>query len=111
MTVVDVASLPERILAPGFHARVMHGTSLTIMRVQIDAGSHLPRHQHPHEQATTILSGHLQLTIGETVHEMGPGTTVFIPGGAPHQAFAPVETEAIDVFTPVREDYRQGEPR
>ena len=106
MTLVDIASVPDRILAPGFRARLMHGASLTIMRVQIDAGSHLPRHQHPHEQATTILSGRLQLTVGETLYDMGPGMTVFIPGGSPHQAFAPVATEALDVFTPVREDYR-----
>src|SRR3954463_6543053 len=79
MTLVDIASVPDRILAPGFRARLMHGASLTIMRVQIDAGSHLPRHQHPHEQATTILSGRLQLTVGETLYDMGPGMTVFIP--------------------------------
>jgi quercetin dioxygenase-like cupin family protein len=75
-------------------------------RVRIEAGSRLPRHQHPHEQFTTILSGHLQLTVEETVCELAAGMSVFIPGGVPHEGFAAVPTEALDVFTPVREDYR-----
>jgi quercetin dioxygenase-like cupin family protein len=103
---IEHASLDERELAPGIFARLMHGDALTVMRVRLVAGARLPRHQHPHEQATTVLSGHLQLTIGDTVCELGPGTTAFIPGNTPHHAWAPVPTDAIDVFTPVREDYR-----
>lgn len=106
MTIIDITSLPVRELAPGFHARLLHGEALSMSRVSIDPGSHLPRHQHPHEQLTTVLSGHLQLTVGDTLCDLTAGMTVFIPGGVPHHGFAPVATEVIDVFTPVREDYR-----
>ena len=103
---IEHTTLPERELAPGIFARLMHGTALTVMRVRLDAGARLPRHAHPHEQVTTVLSGHLQLTVGDTVCELGPGTTVFIPSGTSHHALAVEPTDAIDVFTPVREDYR-----
>ena len=41
-----------------------------------------------------------------TACEMGPGSTVFIPGGTPHHALAIESTDVIDMFTPVREDLR-----
>jgi quercetin dioxygenase-like cupin family protein len=76
------------------------------MHVRIDANSHLPRHSHPHEQATTVLRGRLLLTIGDDEHELTPGMTAFMPSGVPHHAFAPEFCEVIDCFTPVREDLR-----
>lgn len=103
---IDHATLPERELASGIFARLMHGTALTVMRVRLEPGARLPRHEHPHEQVTTVLRGHLQLVVGETVCEMGPGSTVFIPSGIPHHALAIEATDVIDVFTPVREDLR-----
>ena len=103
---IEHATLPERELAPGIFARLMHGTAITVMRVRLEAGAQLPRHAHPHEQVTTVLSGHLQLTVGDTVHEMGPGTSTVIPSGTPHHALAVEPTDVLDVFTPVREDLR-----
>ena len=32
-----------------------------------------------------------------------------IPGGAEHEAFFPEDTEVIDFFAPVREDFLTGE--
>lgn len=105
---IDHTTLPERELAPGIFARLMHGTALTVMRVRLEPGARLPRHEHPHEQVTTVLRGHLQLVVGDTVCEVGPGSTVFIPSGTPHHALAIEATDVIDVFTPVREDLRQA---
>ena len=106
MAVIDISTIPTRDLAPGIHARVMHGQALSMMRVHIDAGSDLPEHSHPHEQATTVLSGHLRLFLADVPHELYAGMALFIPGGVPHHAHAILETDVIDVFTPTRDDLR-----
>jgi len=106
MPLYKVSDFTPRLLAPGFRAVPLHGDQLTVMHVTIDGGSDLPRHQHPHEQAATVITGRLLLTIGETEHDLRPGMTAFIPGGVPHHAHCPELTTVIDVFTPVREDLR-----
>ena len=106
MPLYRAAEVPARLLAPGFHARPMHGDALTVMHVEIDAGADLPRHQHPHEQAVTVLRGCLLLTVGDAEHELRPGMTLFIPGNVPHHARCPEPTAVLDVFSPVREDLR-----
>ncbi|MDX2192396.1 MAG: cupin domain-containing protein [Gemmatimonadales bacterium] len=106
MPPIDIATVPEREIWPGYHARPIHGDALSLMRVRIEAGAPLPRHQHHHEQATTVLTGRLRLVVnGETV-ELGPGMTAFIPANMPHEGIALEATDVLDVFTPVREDFR-----
>jgi quercetin dioxygenase-like cupin family protein len=106
MSVTDTNALAPRQLAPGVVARLVHGDALTLMRATIEAGATLPLHRHPHEQATTVLRGQLRLTIAGTEHLLGPGMTALIPGNVEHGARAVDECEVLDVFTPVREDYR-----
>lgn len=51
----------------------------------LDPGGRIPRHSHPdieHEQY--VLSGEMQLGLGEDVHTVTPGDAVFIPAGEVH---------------------------
>ena len=50
-----VAGIRRRTLAAGEH--------MMQMLVTLDAGSHLPEHQHPHEQLTHVLRGRLRFSI------------------------------------------------
>ena len=38
-----------------------------------------------------------------------PGDVAVIPGGVEHEAFFPEDTEVVDFFAPVREDFLSGE--
>lgn len=71
----------------------------------IKAGSQLPDHSHPHEQTGYLVSGRLDLTIDGTCHELSSGDTWCIPGDVSHSAVAVSDVVALEVFTPVREDY------
>jgi quercetin dioxygenase-like cupin family protein len=54
-----------------------------------------------------LLEGELTFTIGGQTQKLGPGQMWRIPGGIVHSAVAgdkPVK--ALDVFHPVRDDYR-----
>jgi len=91
-----VAGIRRRTLAAGEH--------MMQMLVTLDAGSHLPEHQHPHEQLTHVLRGRLRLSIAGVAHEIGVGQSVCIPGGTPHAADALEDTLVVDTFSPPRED-------
>ncbi len=105
-TPLALDQLQARELAPGFHARLLHTDRVTIARVEIDAGSALPEHAHPHEQVTMLLEGDFELTVGGTPHRLAPGASFVIPGGVRHSARAFTRCRVIDVFQPARDDYR-----
>jgi quercetin dioxygenase-like cupin family protein len=47
----------------------------------------------------------MRLIIGAQEFEAGPGDSWCIPGGAEHSAQILEDTVAIEVFSPVRDDY------
>ena len=80
------------------------GEQMMQMLVVLDAGSHLPEHQHPHEQITHLLRGRLRLTAANVPHELVAGQSLCIPGGTLRAADAIEDTLVIDTFSPPRED-------
>jgi quercetin dioxygenase-like cupin family protein len=92
-------------MVPGIRRRTLaSGERMMQMVVQLDAGSHMPEHQHPHEQITYVLRGRLRLTVAGTPHELAPGDSICIAGGTPHAADPIEDTLVIDTFGPPRED-------
>lgn len=97
---------PPRNLAPGLTGYYAHGTHMTLGIVDIMAGSDLPLHSHPHEQITYILEGQLNMTIGGQLYHLTAGMFHVIPSNITHGAVAITDCKVMDVFNPVREDYR-----
>jgi quercetin dioxygenase-like cupin family protein len=102
----NLAQIPSRELVPGFHAKFIHTDHVTIGFVDILSGSRLPEHHHVHEQTTTVLEGKLELTVGGVSHILEAGQAVVIPSNVPHTALTHRDCKAMDVFSPVREDYK-----
>lgn len=77
--------------------------------VDLGPGSIVQEHSHPHEQLGYLVSGVVDFTIGEVTRRLKPGDRWIIPGGIKHKVVT-VEGPAIaiDVFHPIREDYREG---
>jgi quercetin dioxygenase-like cupin family protein len=99
-------ALPEQEVFPGFHGRFVHSGSMTFAWWTIDAGAEVPEHAHPHEQVVNMLEGELSLTVAGEDHILHAGDVVAIPGGVRHAAKALRPSRVLDVFSPVREDYR-----
>ncbi len=96
----------ERELLEGVRLVTRCWGAKTLMgEFHIKAGSQLPDHSHPHEETGYLVSGRLDLTIDGTCHEFSPGDTWCIPGDVRHSAVALTDVVALEVFTPVREDY------
>lgn len=98
--------IPIRELAPGFLARLVHGNQATLSVVEIKKGSTLPAHQHVHEQITYVLQGEMDMVIGGKKYSFTPGMVHVIPSNTPHNATALTDVVVVDVFSPVREDYK-----
>lgn len=84
---------------------LVHGERTLLVEFKLAGGSALPLHSHPHEQTGYLVSGHMVLTIGGESHDVHPGDSWCIPGGVEHGALAEESSVAIEVFSPVREDY------
>ena len=76
---------------------------------RMKADAHVAVHQHPHEQFVWLIKGTIRLRIGAVERTIKPGEIEVIPGGVEHEAFFPEDTEVIDFFAPVREDFLTGE--
>jgi quercetin dioxygenase-like cupin family protein len=95
-----------RELLPGIRMKTLvHGDKTLMVEFHLDAGAELPRHAHPYEQTGYLTSGAMRLSIGDTIHEVGPGDSWCIPADIEHSAEVIEATVAVEVFSPVREDY------
>ena len=103
---ITINDLPLKELVPGFDAQLLHMNGMSVAHVQIKAGSILPEHFHVHEQVTNVISGELEMTVGGEKRVCKAGMSVCIPSNVPHSAIALTDCKVIDVFSPVREDYK-----
>ena len=102
----SIKDITPRELVKGFTGRYIHGKGLTLGYVEIKAGNKLPEHHHVHEQITFIIEGQLDMMIGGKSCSLTAGMYYVIPSNVPHSAIARTDCKAIDVFNPVREDYK-----
>jgi quercetin dioxygenase-like cupin family protein len=92
---------------PGVFINTVAGEKTMISIVELEPRSEVKPHQHPHEQMGLLISGELNFTIGDEKRLIKPGEMWRIPGGIVHGCVAGDEAAvAIDVFNPIREDYR-----
>ena len=78
---------------------------LMLVRHQFAKGWVGARHSHPHHQLVYVTRGHIRLEAEGKTWELRAGDSVAVDGGVEHQASALEESEALDVFTPYREEY------
>jgi quercetin dioxygenase-like cupin family protein len=95
-------------LVPGVSMRPLFGQGAMLNLLDFEADSAVPAHSHPHEQLGLVIDGALVLAIDGVEHRLRPGDGYQIPGGTEHAAWTEAEPcRVLDVFQPVREDYRE----
>ena len=104
-----VAKLTPARIWEGVVARPLHAERVTIGFVDIDPGVLVPEHRHDNEQVGFVQRGSVTMTIAGQSRELGVGETYSIAGGVPHSARAgAVGASVVDVFAPVREDWKKA---
>jgi len=106
MSFLNLHELEEKQIFPGFKGRFVNSENMTFAYWDIDAGAVLPEHSHPHEQVATIIAGELELTVNGETKVLRPGSVAVIPSDATHSGRAITSCRIIDVFYPIRQDYR-----
>ncbi len=106
---MDIYSLTEmetRELVSGATVAFVHSGSMTLAYWHFEPGVSVPEHAHPHEQVVNVIEGSFELTVDGNGVRLGPGSVVVIPPDASHSGDSVTACRIIDVFHPVREDYR-----
>jgi len=108
LQVVHLEDVEPFELAPGATGRPLFGERAMVNLVELEPGSVFPLHSHPHEQLGVVLRGEQVLVLDGVEYPLGPMDGYVIPAGGEHSArFGPDGATVLDIFQPVREDYRE----
>jgi quercetin dioxygenase-like cupin family protein len=96
-------------LAAGVTGRPLFGEGAMLNLIEFEPGATVALHSHEHEQLGIVLQGMQALVVDGVPHELGPLEGYVLPGGVEHAAYCgPEGALVLDVFRPVREDYRDA---
>jgi quercetin dioxygenase-like cupin family protein len=99
--------MSRHTIFPGVHVRTSAADRMLLAVVDLEAGSVVEEHSHPHEQVGLWLQGKARFIIGGEEKIVQAGDVYRIPGGVRHKVIVLDEpARAVDIFNPVREEYR-----
>jgi len=99
--------ITTREIAPGFFSKLIHTANNTVNFITVKAGCSVPLHQHPHRQSSFVLEGEFKMTVGGQTQVLTPQSFVVIESNILHGGTAVTDCKLIDIFDPVREDYKK----
>lgn len=104
---LDKSNCSPHQIFPGVDILTACGENIMLSLVEIQPHAVVQEHSHPHEQMGLLLEGELEFRIGDERQVLKPGQMWRIPGGVAHSAVAGNQpVKALDVFYPIRDDYR-----
>jgi len=93
-------------IAPGFFSKLIHTETNTVNFIEVKAGCSVPRHRHIHEQCSFVIEGEFELTVNDIPQLLNTGLFAIVPSNVWHSGTAITDCRLIDLFSPVREDYK-----
>ena len=84
---------------------LVHGDKTLMTKFLLQKGANIPSHAHPHEQTGYLVKGKMRFIIESDVYDVSEGDSWCIPGDVEHKAEVLEDAIAIEVFSPVREEY------
>jgi quercetin dioxygenase-like cupin family protein len=103
---IQLQEVEIREVFAGWQGRMIHGERMSVVHYRATAGSPFAAHSHPHEQISNLIEGEMELTIGDETRLCRAGDVAVIPPHVVHYGKALTDCYVVDVFSPVREDYR-----
>jgi quercetin dioxygenase-like cupin family protein len=100
------ADCSQRTIFPGVRIAACAADKMMLSLATLDPAAVVEEHSHPHEQVGIIVEGRAVFIIGGEEKTLAPGDMYRIPGGVKHRVVALEKTVALDVFHPIREEYR-----
>ena len=106
MAFIELKRIEEKEIVPGYKARFIHSENMTVAHWNIKAGYKLPEHSHFHEQLSFVTEGEFELVIDGEKKVLNKKSAAVIPSNAVHSGIAITDCVIIDIFYPIREDYK-----
>jgi quercetin dioxygenase-like cupin family protein len=88
---------PSERVFPGIVRQITQGERQTLVRYVYEPGAVFPVHNHPEEQVTVVISGHIEFDVDGQLTTLGPGQVAVIPANVPHGAMV-VGSEIVETF-------------
>jgi quercetin dioxygenase-like cupin family protein len=108
MQLYDWSQVPAEEMNPHVTRKAIHTAAMTIARLHIKKGGVVPEHKHVQEQVAHVERGALKFSVAGVEHVVSAGQSLVLPSMVPHGVVALEDTDVIDTFTPVREDWLSG---
>jgi quercetin dioxygenase-like cupin family protein len=106
MAFKSLKGINEKEIISGYRAKFIHSDNMTFAYWDVGKGAALPENSHPHEQVANVLERRFEIFIDKEKRILEPGDVALIPSNAKHCGKALTRCRILDVFYPVREDYR-----
>lgn len=97
-------------LGGGVSRQIMgYDDKIMLVKVKFDKDAIGKPHQHFHSQTSYVVAGTFEVTIGEKKQLLLEGDSFYIPPNEVHGVFCVETGVLIDVFSPVRQDFLDGD--
>ncbi len=103
---INLNEIPTEEFFPGYRGKMIHTEKMTLAYWEVKEGAEVPEHSHHNEQIMQVLEGRFQFTLEGQTNEYRAGELVVIPPHAIHSGKAITACKLMDIFSPVREDYK-----
>lgn len=81
-----------------------NGDYMNVLHWNMYDGSIVDWHEHPNEQFGYVIKGGFIIYMGDEEYRLKAGDAYFVPPNTQHKFIAVGDTEAIDVFNPIKKD-------
>ena len=107
--VTDWSKVEKEYPSPGIQRQMVIGQNIMICRFTFEPFLVTPEHTHPHEQMTLVVQGKVKFIIEGEARIVSAGDVLHFPPNNRHGAtMLDEEVVLIDVFSPIREDFLNG---
>jgi quercetin dioxygenase-like cupin family protein len=89
-----------------FHVRFISTANITVAFNEMNAGAKVPDHEHVHETIDFVQEGVLEMTVGTETTKLYAGMIARVPSNIVHSARAVTNCKVINIFYPVRDDFK-----
>jgi quercetin dioxygenase-like cupin family protein len=96
-------------LNPMVGRRAIHGSQMTVARIDLQKYAVVPEHSHVNEQVCLVERGAIKFMSQGREQIVRAGEALVIPPNEPHAVEALEDSAVVDIFAPVREDWIRGD--
>ena len=99
------SDVPSETITPFIARRYITGDRVTVARFELKQNGVVPRHSHEQEQISYVVNGRLKFLINGQELLVSAGEVLQIPSWVEHEVHVLEDTQVLDVFSPVRQDW------